>query len=436
MLSQVEYAQRRQRLIDHIGTDGVAIIFAAPEYYRNGDNHYPYRQYSHFYYLTGFNEPEAVAVFVPGRAEGEYVLINRPNDQLMEIWNGRRAGQEGACKQFGAKQAFSYTDLEKVLPELLQGRKRLYTMLGHNAEQDDIILTALNKVKAKIRSGIQAPTEIINLEDFLGELRLIKSKAEIEIMRAAAEISAKAHTRAMRTVQPGLKEFHLEAELLYEFTRHGSRCVAYESIIGAGSNACILHYRENNADLKAGDLVLIDAGCELQGYAADITRTFPVTGRFSAEQKAIYELVLAAQLAAIEQVYPGNAWNRIQETILQVLTTGLVELGILQGDVTSLIATKAYQPFYMHNSGHWLGLDVHDVGAYKIKGEWRKLEAGMVLTVEPGLYISPQPNVDPKWWNIGVRIEDDVLVTEQGYDILSKDVPKTVAEIEALINIP
>lgn len=433
MISQTEFSERRQRLLDYIGKDGIAILFAAPEHLRNGDNHHPYRQYSHFYYLTGFNEPEAVAILMPGCAEGEYVLFNRPNDPLMEIWNGRRAGQDGAGNLFHADQAFAINEFTQRLPGLLQGRSRVYTILGHNPDHDQIVLEGINRVKTMIRSGIKAPTEIINLEDFLGEQRLIKSIAEIAIMREAAEISAKAHRRAMQACRPGLKEYHLEAELLYEFTRNGSRAVAYESIVGAGSNACILHYRENNALLAAGDLVLVDAGSELQGYAADITRTFPVNGRFSPEQGAIYEVVLAAQLAGIEQVRPGNAWHRIQEAIIQVLTAGLVELEILKGDIASLITAKAYLPFYMHNSGHWLGLDVHDVGAYKINAEWRALEPGMVLTVEPGLYISPHANVDPKWWHIGVRIEDDVLVTEQGCEILSKDVPKTVAEIETLM---
>lgn len=433
MISQREFSERRQRLLDYIGKEGVAILFAAPEYLRTGDNHYPYRQNSFFYYLTGFNEPEAVAVFMPGRAEGEYLLFNRPRDPLQETWHGRRAGQEGGCQDFGAQQAFSIYELKQRLPDLIQGRTRLFTLLGHNPEHDQLILDAINSVKAKVRSGVRAPAEVIGLDEFLGEQRLYKSPAEIAIMRRAAEISAAAHKRAMQACKPGLYEYQLEAELVYEFTRNGSRSAAYECIVGAGSNACILHYRDNTAELKAGDLILIDAGCELAGYAADITRTFPVSGRFSPEQKAIYELVLAAQLAAIEQVRPGQPWHRIQETILKILTAGLVKLGILQGAVEALITAKAYLPFYMHNSGHWLGLDVHDVGAYKIHGEWRALEPGMVLTVEPGLYISPRPDVDPKWWNIGVRIEDDVLVTAQGCEILSKDVPKTISEIEALM---
>lgn len=433
MIAPAEFAQRRQQLLEQVGKNGIAIIFAAAEYSRNGDNHYPFRQHSSFYYLTGFNEPDAVAVFIPGRVEGEYLLFNRPNDAVMELWNGRRAGQAGACKDYGAAQAFPNTEFESQLPELLQGRERLYLLLGQNPVQEQLVMAGLNKVAAKVRSGVKAPAEIVNLEIFLGEMRLKKSPAEIAIMREAAKISAHAHQRAMSACRPGLCEYHLEAELLAEFVRNGSRAVAYESIIGAGANACILHYRDNNAPLKAGDLVLIDAGCELQGYAADITRTFPINGRFSPEQKAVYEVVLDAQLAGLEQVRPGVAWNRIQEVIIQRLTEGLVSLGILQGNIAELIEQKAYLPFYMHNSGHWLGLDVHDVGVYKVNGEWRPLESGMVLTVEPGLYIRPHENVDKRWWNIGVRIEDDVLVTAEGCEILSKDVPKTISEIEALM---
>lgn len=433
MISQSEFGERRRQLLNYMGNDGIAIIFAAPACLRNGDNYYPYRQNSHFYYLTGFNEPEAVAIFAPGRAEGEYVLFNRSRDPAMEIWNGPRAGQEGACSLFGADQAFSVDELEQRLPELLQACQQVYALPGINADHDKMVLDTIKGIKATAGGGNKVPVALFSLDHFLGEQRLIKSPAEEAIMREAAQISAKAHVRAMRACKPGLMEYHLEAELRYEFTGNSSRAVAYEPIVGAGHNACTLHYLENSAVLRDGDLVLIDAGCELQGYAADITRTFPVNGRFSAEQRAIYDLVLAAQLAGIEQVRPGNGWHHIQQSIVYSLTTGLVQSGILKGEVDDLISARAYLPFYMHNSGHWLGLDVHDVGAYKINARWRKLQPGMVLTVEPGLYISPQQNVDQKWWHIGVRIEDDVLVTDQGCEVLSKDVPKTIAEIETLM---
>lgn len=433
MLDQFEFSKRRQRLLNHLGENAAAIIFSAPEYLRNGDTHYPYRQNSDFLYLTGFNEPEAVAVFIPGRAEGEYVLFNRASDPAREIWDGHRAGQEGACEQFGANQAFDSKQLTILLPELIVGKSQLHYLMGKNSQHDKVIFAVLEQLTAKIRNGIKIPSAHINLELFLSEQRLFKSSAEIALMRRAAEVSAAAHCRAMQVARPQLREYHLEAELIAEFTRNGCGAVAYPSIVGAGANACTLHYIENNAELIDGELVLIDAGCEYQGYAADITRTFPVNGHFNAEQRALYEVVLAAQLAAIAVVKPGTTWDKMQECIIAVLTNGLVQLGILNGDVYELIAAKAYLPFYMHNSGHWLGLDVHDVGRYKLDSQWRPLAPGMVLTVEPGLYISPAANVESCWWNMGVRIEDDVLVTAEGYEVLSKHVPKDIAAIEALM---
>ncbi|CAM4421354.1 MAG: Xaa-Pro aminopeptidase [Legionellaceae bacterium] len=433
MISINEFKKRQKALLNYLNEDSIAILFSAPEYIRNGDNHYPYRQNSYFYYLTGFNEPESAAIFVPKRPEGEYILFNRPLNPMMEKWNGPIIGQEGACENFLADQAFSIDMLKDFLPQLLQDRKQIHMLMGYHTEYEKMIWDMLIQLKNKKQKHCIIPTEIINLEDFLSDQRLIKSETEINIMREAAKISAQGHKRAMKACKPGLAEYHLEAELLYGFNSQGSASVAYQSIVGSGKNACILHYSQNNAMLKDNELVLIDAGCELHGYASDITRTFPINGRFSKEQRAIYELVLAAQLAGIEQIYPGNSWEKIQETMLEVLVKGLVELTILKGNISDLLSTRAYLPFYMHSSGHWLGLDVHDTGAYKIKDQFRLLEPGMVLTVEPGLYLSPDASVDPKWWNIGIRIEDDIVVTENGYEILSCDAPKLIDEIESLM---
>lgn len=435
-ISTQEYAQRRQKILDKIGSTAIAIFPAAPEYYRTGDTHFPYRQNSDLYYLTGFSEPESIAVLVPGHDKGEFILFNRERDQLMEIWNGKRAGQEGACKDFAANQSYPIKDFAEKIIDLMADRQTVYYALGRQPEIDEQIINAVNKLRNKVRSGVNAPITITNSENLTNEMRLIKSPAEINLMRKAGQISVHGHKRAMGICKPGLFEYQLEAELLYEFFRNGCRSPAYTSIVGSGANSCILHYIENNATLQDGDLVLIDAGGEFENYNADITRTFPVNGKFTKEQREIYEIVLAAQLAGIEQVRPGNPWPQIQQTIIRIITEGLVNLGLLTGNVDQLIESKAYTAFYMHNSGHWLGLDTHDVGSYKIANEWRELATGMVLTVEPGIYIAANtPGVDKKWWDIGIRIEDDVLVTENGYEILTTGLPKTVAEIEALMEI-
>lgn len=394
-----EFAQRRQQLLKKMGQDAIAIITAAPEVSRNGDSHYLYRQNSDFYYLTGFTEPEAIAVLIPGRAEGEYVLFNRMRDPAKEIWTGRRAGQEAAREIYGADEAYPTAEFEKKLPGLLRNRKQ------------------------------------IKVEDLIHEMRLFKSDAEAAAMRKAAEISVLAHQRAMRSCKPGMFEYELEAEIMYEFYRFGSRYPAYTSIVGTGENSCVLHYNDNNMQIKAGDLVLIDAGCEYENYASDITRTFPANGRFTAEQKAIYEIVLRAQQAAIAAIKPGMRWDVPQEICVRTITEGLVDVGILQGSVDDLIAQKKYFQFYMHRSGHWLGLDVHDAGSYAVNGNVRKVESGMTFTVEPGIYIAPNSlGIDKKWWSIGVRIEDDVLVTANGCDVLSGALPKTVSDIESLMS--
>ena len=433
-LDREEYASRRSLFLAKMASNSIAILPAALSKIRNRDAEYAYRQDSDFYYLSGFHEPESVMVLIPGRAEGAYVLFCRERDLAKEVWNGYRAGPEGACANYGADQAFAIEKIDEILPALMDGRQRLYFTLGQQEPFDHQLMAWMNNLRAKARSGAQAPREIVSCDDLLHEMRLFKSAAEIKLMKRAAEISAQAHIRAMEKCRVGMMEYQLEAEFLHEFARHGARHPAYSTIVGGGANACILHYIENDAPLEDGSLVLIDAGCELDHYASDITRTFPVNGLFSEEQKAIYNLVLEAQLAALAKVGPGHYWNEPQDTVVDVITRGLVRLGILQGEPEELIQHQAYLPFYMHRAGHWLGMDVHDVGQYKIEGQWRALEVGMVLTVEPGIYIAKDNmDVEVKWRGIGVRIEDDVLVTESGHEVLTAQVPKTVNEIEALM---
>lgn len=427
------FAKRRRDLMQQMG-GGVAIVPTAPVRRRNRDVDYPYRPDSDFYYLTGFPEPEACAVFVPGRAHGEYILFCREKNPEKEIWEGRRAGLEGAREHYGADDAFPIDDIDEILPGLLENREKVYYSMGRYPDFDQRLMSWVNEVRAKSRNGVHAPGEFVDLDHLLHEMRLIKTAEEIKIMRRAARVSARAHRRAMQACRPGMMEYELEAELLYEFKKGGARAPAYPPIVGGGANACILHYTDNDAELRDGDLVLIDAGAEIEYYAADITRTFPVNGRFSGEQRAIYEIVLAAQRAAIDQVRPGAHWNEPHETAVRILTQGLVDLGILKGSVEGHVENGDYKRFYMHRTGHWLGMDVHDVGDYKVDDQWRLLEPGMVLTVEPGLYIAAgSPDIDPRWWNIGVRIEDDVLVTREGNEVLTLDVPKTIDEIEALM---
>ncbi|HXH01742.1 MAG TPA: Xaa-Pro aminopeptidase [Candidatus Competibacteraceae bacterium] len=433
ILPAEEYAVRRRTLLERLGADAVALVPAAGETLRNRDTHHPFRQDSDFQYLTGFPEPDALAVLAPG-AEAEYELFVRERNPEMETWNGRRAGPEGAVARYGAGRAHTLAALDERLPELLANRKRIYYALGRNPEFDRRVLGWLERVRARSRQGVRAPVELCELGTLLHELRLFKRPAEVELLRRAATITAEGHCRAMQACRPGLYEYQLEAELLYTFTRSGAGW-AYPSIVGGGDNATILHYVENNAPLRDGELVLIDAGCEVDGYCADITRTFPVNGRFSGEQRALYEVVLAAQHAALAEVRPGRPWQAFHDAAVKVLSEGLVELGILQGDPAERIADESYRRFYMHRTGHWLGLDVHDVGDYRDPdGQWRALQPGMVLTVEPGLYIaSGNQGVDERWWGLGIRIEDDVLVTADGHEILTAGVPKAVDDIEALM---
>ncbi len=427
------FAARREELMN-LMQGGVAIVPTAPERIRNRDVHYRFRADSDFYYLTGFPEPEAVAVLVPGRAQGQYILFCRDRNPEKEIWDGRRAGLEGAREQYGADDAFPIDDIDEILPGLLENRDKVFYSMGRNREFDAKLMGWVNEVRGKARNGVHAPGEFVDLDHLVHEMRLIKGVEEIRFMKRAAKLSAAAHRRAMQACKPGMMEYEVEAELLYEFKRGGSPYPAYPPIVGGGANGCILHYIENNAELRDGDLLLIDAAAEIEGYAADITRTFPVNGRYSGEQRAIYDLVLAAQQAAIEKVKPGAHWNEPHETAVRVLTQGLKDLKLLDGELDGLIEQGGYKRFYMHRTGHWLGMDVHDVGDYKIEDTWRMLEPGMALTVEPGLYIGEgAPKTEERWWNIGVRIEDDVLVTREGREVLSKDAPKQADEIEALM---
>ena len=428
-----EFARRRKQLMRMMGDDGIAIIASAPEKIRNRDTHYPFRQDSDFWYLTGFPEPDAVAVLVPGRKAAEYILFCRERDPEKETWHGRRAGQEGAVETHGADDAFPIEDIDEILPGLMENRERVHYTMGAHPDFDTRVIGWVKRLREQLRKESGTPHEFVSLDPFLHDLRLYKSPGELKLMRRAAQISVAAHERAMRTVKPGMMEWEIEAELLHEFHRHGGR-PAYPSIVGGGENGCILHYVENNRALNDGELLLVDAGCEYGNYASDVTRTYPINGKFTSEQRALYDVVLDAQHAAIEKARPGAHWNETHEAAVKVLTQGLVKLGILEGRVSKLVKDGAYRPFYMHKTGHWLGLDVHDVGDYRIGEEWRELEAGMVMTVEPGLYIpAGAQGVDRKWWNIGIRIEDDVLVTKGAPDVLSADLVKDAADVEAFM---
>lgn len=432
-ISAGEYATRRARVAEAIGDDGIAIVPAAPERVRNRDVLYPYRPDSDFRYLTGFTEPQAVAVLAPGREDGEFLLFCRERDPEREVWDGLRAGPDGAVRDYGADSAHPIAEFGEWLPGLLAGRQRLFYNLGEHPGMDGTILSTLRSQRAGGRGDARPPSDIATLDGILHEMRLRKSPGELELMRTAAATSARAHRRAMTAVAPEMLEYQLAAELHYEFARDGMD-PAYPSIVGGGANACILHYIENRAPLVDGDLVLIDAGAEYAGYAADITRTFPVNGRFSGPQKDLYAVVLAAQKAAILAVRAGYDYEAPHRASVRVLTQGLVDLKLLKGNVDDLIEQGAYRRFYMHGTGHWLGMDVHDVGVYKVDGRWRALEPDMTVTIEPGLYVpAGSEGVDRRFWNTGVRIEDDVRVTDGDAEVLTAGVPKEVGEIEALM---
>ncbi|QFU77500.1 Xaa-Pro aminopeptidase [Halioglobus maricola] len=433
-ISNSEYKRRRRNLMALMEPNSIAIIPSARQQLRSRDTEYSFRQDSDFYYLSGFQEPDSVLVLIPGREHGEYVVFCPERDPQSELWHGQRAGPDGLCRRFGADDAFPVGDVDDILPGLIEGRERVYYSMGRSSRFDQQIMDWVNTIRSKESTGAVPPGEFTDLDHMLHDLRLIKSAAEQRIMRRAGEITAAAHRRIMRFCEPDQFEYELEGELHHEFVRGGARHPAYLSIVGSGRNACTLHYVENSARMREGDLVLVDAGCEFEYYAADVSRTFPVSGRFSPEQRALYEVVLAGHSAAIEQVRAGNHFNQSHDASVRAITGGLVELGLLDGDVDALIASQAYREFYMHKVGHWLGLDVHDVGDYRVGEEWRVLEPGMVMTIEPGIYVSPDnASVPRKWRGIGIRIEDNVLVTQDGCEILTDAVPRSVAGIEALM---
>jgi len=431
MINPSVYLSRRSRLINQMGR-GIAVISTAAERVRNSDAHYAYRYDSYFHYLSGFDEPEAVLVLIAGD-KPQSILFCREKNLEREIWDGYRHGPDAAKLSFGFDAAFPVSQLDEKLVELMSNQAVLFHPLGHDAAWDTRLLNLRSRVQEKVRSGIFAPDEIRDVRVVLDEMRLIKDSDEITTMRRAASISSAAHIRAMRATRPGMFEYEIEAELLYEFRKSGAQSPAYTSIVAGGGNACVLHYIGNDAPLKEGELLLIDAACELNGYAADITRTFPVNGKFSAAQKDIYQIVLAAQTAAIAVSRPGQNWNAPHEAALRVIAQGLIDLKLCSGSLDGILESESYKRFYMHRTGHWLGMDVHDVGAYKIANKWRLLQPGMVFTVEPGCYIRAADDVPQALWNIGIRIEDNVVITEQGCEVLTEAAPKTVEAITELM---
>ncbi len=425
-----EFARRRKQMMGMVGKGGIAILPAAPVRKRSRDVEYRYRQDSDFYYLTGFAEPDAVAALVPGRDSGEYVLFCRERDKERELWDGSRAGPDGAIADYGADDAFPIDDIDEILPGIIESCTRVYYTMGVYGDFDTRIGEWINSLRSREAKGVHTPQEFVALDHLLHDMRLYKSRAEVSAMRKAAKVAVRAHERAMRAVRPGLFEYEIEAEFRHEFRRNNA-WVSYSPIVGSGVNACTLHYVDNSRRLEDGDLLLIDAGCELDYYASDITRTLPVSGRFTPAQRAVYDIVLEAQLAAIDKTRRGNHWNEPHDAAVKVITRGLKKLGLLDGTLPRLIKDEAYRRFFMHRTGHWIGMDVHDVGDYKVGDQWRELEPGMVTTVEPGIYIAPQRGVPKRFHNIGIRIEDDVLVTAKGPDVLSKGLIKDPDAIEA-----
>ena len=422
------YANRRRRLAETI-SGGIAVVPTAPERVRNRDSHYPYRFDSHFFYLTGFTEPEAVLVLAPQKS----VLFCRERNPEREIWDGFRHGPEAARERFGFDEAHPIGNLDQEMARLLENQPALYYPMGADPEWDARAIRWVNAVRARVRAGIAAPERVHDVRAVIDDMRLVKDAHELGVMRRAARIAAAAHRRAMQRARPGRYEYEIEAELLYEFRRNGAQFPAYSPIVAGGANACVLHYVSNDAPLRDGELLLIDAGCELDGYASDLTRTYPVNGRFSAAQREIYELVLAAQRAAMESVRPGKAWNEPHDAAVKVLAQGMLDLKLLSGSLDEVLQKETYKRFYMHRTGHWLGLDVHDAGDYKRQGNWRTLAPGMVLTVEPGLYIRAEDDIPERLRNIGIRIEDDVLVADAGCEVLTAEAPKAIDDVEALM---
>lgn len=426
-----EFKRRRSELMALMEEDSIAILPSASLVTRNNDVEFPFRQDSDFYYLTGFDEPEAVFVLIPGREHGESILFCRERDPADEQWHGKITGPERAMQLYGIDDAFPIEDIDDILPGLIEGRSRLYYAMGTQKEFDAQVIAWVNSISASKQTGAKPPGEFVQLGQYLHELRLFKSKSELDVMRKAAEITACGHKKLLEVVTPGMYEYELDAELQYAFMKNGARSPAYPSIVGSGNNGCILHYISNREQIRKGDLVLVDAGAEYEFYAADVTRTFPASGKFSKAQSQLYNIVLDAQAAAIAEIKPGNHWEQPHEAAVRVITEGLVELGLLEGDVAELIEQEAYRTFYMHKTGHWLGIDVHDVGEYKLDDTWRVFEPGMVMTVEPGIYVEENLEVPPRFKGIGIRIEDNVLVTKTGHEVLTNDIPKTIDEIES-----
>ncbi len=423
------YLERRRRLAKAMG-EGVALVPTAPERVRNRDTHFPYRFDSHFYYLTGFAEPEAALVVT---AEGRSILFCRQKNEEREIWDGFRHGPDAARERFAFDEAWPIEALDEKMVELLENQPALHYAVGADPEWDGRAMRWLNTVRAKGRAGVMAPDRVQDVRALVDEMRLVKDAEELALMRRAARIAAAAHRRAMQATRPGRNEYEIEAELLYEFRRNGAQFPAYSPIVAGGANSCVLHYVFNNAALHDGELLLIDAGCELDGYASDITRTFPVNGRFSPAQREVYEIVLAAQAAAMDNVRPGKAWIEPHDAAVRVLAQGMIDLKLLSGSLEEVLEKETYKRFYMHRTGHWLGLDVHDAGEYRRAGKWRALEPGMSLTVEPGLYIRSADDVPERLRNIGIRIEDDVVVTRGACEVITAEAPKCVADVEALM---
>ncbi len=431
-MDRKEFPRRRRQLMRILGKDAIAILPAAPVRNRNGDIAHTYRQDSYFHYLTGFPEPEAVAVLAPGRPQGEYLLFVREHDRVRDAWEGRCAGPDGAVERFGADDAFPIADIDEILPGLMEDRPRVFYSMGAHEEFDPRVVSWVNGLRLQARRGGSSPQEFVALSHVLDDLRLYKSRAEQASLRRSAQVAVGAHRRAMRFARPGVMEYEVMAEVVHEFRRHNAD-VSYHPIVAGGGNSCIMHYRDNDRPLRDGDLLLLDAGCELDYYASDITRTFPVNGIFLPAQRAVYEVVMEAQQAAIDRVRAGNDWNAPHEAAVRAVTHGLVKLGLLKGRPARLIKEQAYLEFFAHRTGHWLGLDVHDVGDYKIDGQWRVLEPGMVLTVEPGVYIRPSAKTPKEFWHIGVRIEDDVLVTADAPEVLTAGLEKDPDAIERLV---
>ena len=428
---QFNFLERRSELSNKVLDDSAIIVASSPVKSRISDTDYLYRQDSNFYYLSGYEEPESILLIRPYAKKDNFIIFCRDRDPLKEQWDGFRSGQKGAVEDFDADKSLSISSVDAFMPELLQGAKNIYYSMSSPCGLDQRINIWVDQIRLNTRAGAEPPQNLLSLDSIIHEMRLLKSNEEIEVMKQAAEITTEAHIRAMKAVKPGMYEYQLEAEYLYAFNKNGAKAPAYNSIVGGGNNACILHYVENNSELKDGDVVLVDAGCEYKYYASDVTRTFPVNGSFTEEQKQIYSIVLEAHRQSMDQLQPGNKWNLAHEKSVEVIVEGLIDLGIIKSKKQEAIDKGEYSKFYMHRIGHWLGMDVHDVGSYKQDGDWRDLEPGMVMTVEPGIYILDSlEGVEDKWKGIGVRIEDDVLVTKKGFEVLTSDIPRSIEEVE------